>query len=720
MKSGAKTKTQMKAITEREESLIKDFLRNKDVAPWFRGTSIFHLRGANQLFNAIRDDAEQRTSHRVKACLNLIGLEPIPSSKDLKFLMTLSRGNDLAFLWFLREMHYKNSDPKVFNLNEQLICSAICHLDMISTLRELDKILPKGGTSIDHPNAKNEDCRNEEETRLEGKTKSSDKKYVLPYFEKLTKPHSYGKPLTIDIPNFKVQFRTYASYADPNHTVCNESNRWFAGYDFNPGRRVAYQVIQNAIANIFENFQAVKLSHKSVDVLCAYHKAIKNIEDGYKNELRVQLRDKCLKKFFGNKREMVQKRKGLVKLSLHRAIEAQLCKIRKQTMADRRQFFLKTITSECNVVDVNVGGEFDGCCKKSIVADGTQMNEATKSSVTENLKQTNLGDNQINLLLNGKSPSQISLFAAKYIKNYDFGHVGETPKTSKTFFHGPAKHTPFMFDYKKIFQSKIKPQNEDWCTQAFLHALDKDIATLNELQGAASKLEVAAKECASNIWLKKLQKYQGEFDDSEKMLLSSWPLKQYPPDGKYDTEDRTLMDKMLADAFDYMRKNPKFVLVQLPEAHKLPMLREWIARRFGKVYTPKDRYDSYSYSLKVFHALDRMSFDFPTPTASQIGKNHFVSYNCKKYLGMKVDAIKRRFYRRLDTAIMKQSRTYWFAMRGYLCSGPGPPRQTFFAYMPSRLRDVQRFRLWRCSEHRPDKAAWDKRRNIQRSLKSDL
>lgn len=47
-------------------------------------------------------------------------------------------------------------------------------------------------------------------------------------------------------------------------------------------------------------------------------------------------------------------------------------------------------------------------------------------------------------------------------------------------------------------------------------------------------------------------------------------------------------------------------------------------------------------------------------------------------------------------------------MRGYLCSN-GPPRETFFAYMPSRVRDIQHFRLWKSMEHRPDKVEWDKR-----------
>uniref|UniRef100_A0A1I8M737 DUF4771 domain-containing protein n=1 Tax=Musca domestica TaxID=7370 RepID=A0A1I8M737_MUSDO len=745
MTTTGNTEIRKKDTAQHGEYLIEDFLHNKDVAPWFRGTSIFHLRGANQLFNAIRDDTEQRTTHRVKTCLSLIGLEPIPSSRDLKLIMGMSRGNDLAFLWFLMERHYRNPNPKFYNLNEQLICSAICHLDMITTLRELDRILPTGRTKNDDKNirecghyagedkstcgkfANPQQCgqlpnkSQERNTSEYGQKKEnsqsahrSGRKYILPYFEKSTRPRPYGKPLTMDMPNFKVQFRTYAKYADPNHTACNESNRWFADYDFNPGRRVAYQVIQNAIANLFENFNAVGLKEETVNVLCGHHKIINEIREQHMHEHAVQLKDRCLQKYFGNRIQMVQNRRELVKLSLRKTIEAELSRMQKQSSTHGKQSWLAAITSACDMVDVNMAEECGKCCPKSKIDIGKPTGSAVKTQI---LEQTNLDRPHVDLFIHGKTPSQLSIFTSNYMKNYDFSRVGDTPKASQTFFCSPTEHKPFIFDYRKIFQSKTRTRNGDWVKQAFIEALNQDLCLLNDLREAASQLEIAASQCATNIWQRKLQKCNNELKRSENRL-SSWPLPQYPPDGEYDVEDRALMDKMLADAFEYMRRDPKFVLAQLPEAHKLPMLREWLGRRFGKVYTTKDRYDSYRYSLKVFHALDRMSFDFPTPTSAQIGQHHFVTYNCKKYLGRKVNVIKRHFFRRLDNAIMRQSRTYWFAMRGYLCSGPGPPRQTFFAYMPSRLRDIQRFRLWKRSEHRPDKAAWDNRTKANRSAKS--
>lgn len=279
---------QIKERSKNEKKLIKKFLRNKDVAPWFRGTSIFHLQGANELFNAIRDDTEQRTVHRVRQCLNMIGLDPIAPAKDLKFLMKLSQGNDLAFLWFLMERYYKGAESKMYNINQQLICSAICHLDMITTLRELDKILPiTSGTA----------AVKKKRRSVQGAVSE----YMdMPYLKKIPRPRSYGKPLTISVPDFAVQFNTYKGYTDPNFVVHNESNRWFAQYDFNPGRRVAFNIIRHAIDSIFEDFEAVQLKASTIKALCNCHKAMNELEESHRFELTVNIRDKCLEKCFGD------------------------------------------------------------------------------------------------------------------------------------------------------------------------------------------------------------------------------------------------------------------------------------------------------------------------------------------------------------------------------------------------------------------------------------
>lgn len=284
-----------------QNKIILNYLKQKDVAPWFRGTSYFHMQGADQLLNALRDDAEQSTTHRVKSCLNLIGLEPMIGSKEISFLMRLSRGNDLVFLWFLMEMHYKTPkqpDPNSYSINEQLICSAICHLDMITTLRELDKILPSGHTSRIEMKKAGLQRQQLKELHTKQKNDALTLKYVLPYFNKYPRPQHFGKLLYLTVPSFKVDFGIYSRYNDSNHIVQNESNRWHANYNFNVAKRIVHLIIQEVINNMFHNLKKNILRYQNFKVLCDYHKTLKIMQIYLCHEHNVKRRNECLKSFF--------------------------------------------------------------------------------------------------------------------------------------------------------------------------------------------------------------------------------------------------------------------------------------------------------------------------------------------------------------------------------------------------------------------------------------
>lgn len=278
------------------KTIIDKFLSKKNVAPWFRGSSHYQIQGADRLFSALRDDAEQRSTHRVRACLNLIGLEPMITSKQITFLMKLSRCNDLIFLWFLMEIHYKTPKPGPYCVNEQLICSSICHLDMIPTLRQLDKILPSGRVS--RLQTKSKPVCNHSKGRTSERTKRDNQsQYVLPYFEVYPRPKHYGKQLTLEVPDFKVKLNLYKAYSDPNYIVQNEANRWFAHYKFDMGKRIVYGIIWEIIENLFNNLKKAFLKYKSTVIECEYHKNLKLMKINLKHEKRVQARNECLKEY---------------------------------------------------------------------------------------------------------------------------------------------------------------------------------------------------------------------------------------------------------------------------------------------------------------------------------------------------------------------------------------------------------------------------------------
>lgn len=284
---------------------------------------------------------------------------------------------------------------------------------------------------------------------------------------------------------------------------------------------------------------------------------------------------------------------------------------------------------------------------------------------------------------------------------YNYGHMNDkTPTSSEMFFKAPQKHQPFEFDYLKIlgFQTRNNAQGKH-IKRTFLQALGMDVEKLSELKEAQLELKQAISEC-----IDKMLRKSKPVEDKE----NDWPLEQYPKYAHYDPNDAALMDRMLRDAFQHLKKNPKFVWAQLPDAHKLPMLREWIWQRFGKVYTSKERYASYRKSIKLFNALDGQKFKVRQPRNNDVADQQTFKANCHGYVEQKVKVINGKYLNKLDDGLLEQSRTLWFAMRPYLCAG-GPPNGTYFAYKPSQPGDTQWWRTWKPTEFRDNRAAWRKR-----------
>ncbi|KAI8123910.1 hypothetical protein CVS40_5767 [Lucilia cuprina] len=712
--------------------IITQYLTQKDVAPWFRGTSHYHIQGADRLLNALRDDAEQSTTHRVQSCLNLIGLEPIITSKQIMCLMHLSRGNDLVFLWFLMEMHYKTPkhDPNSYSVNEQLICSAICHLDMITTLRELDKILPSGHTSrieMKKAGLKREALKKSFNNRKKERIST---KYVLPYFEEYPRPQQYGKRLLLEIPNFKVKFNMYSRYSNSNHIVQNESNRWYAEYHFNPGKRIVYlHIIHETIRNIFYNFKEACARSKTIDVLCDYHKSTKITQTNLEHELRVRRRDKCLKSYFKSNEGKNEQNKKIIELLDH-DVQLQLCKFNTQTKrhASQKEASLKTITSDCKIFDVIVANNSSSCCNNMTIIDdkinfkvvdkNNKINNLNNRNEIRGIHMKNCGNVCKNICNDATNPKRGGCLSNtnmnEEVKNLECDNVSDTSMPSDMVFNRTMIHKPFKFDYEKIFVTKFKDDNKTSIKKCFLAALDRNTSNLSNQ--SSLKYDEAVKKCAENMFENEVRNYEDNMRETIEAQTTETlkPLNQYPTLANYNAENYLLMDQMLFDAFQCLRKNPKFVWAQLPDAHKIPMLREWIARRFGKEYTPRERAKSYRMSCKVFRAVVKNNLELSVPNAKHIGTNLFLNYNCRKYLNKKVQHIKNKYYRHLDSSFLEHTRVFWFAMRGYICSN-GPPRKTFFAYMPSRLRDIQHLRLWKSSDYRNYKVARNVRQhnNIQ-------
>lgn len=326
MFSGAKRATKLEAhAARRNQRIIENFVKSVDAPHWYRGLSSFQTAAAHQLHYAIRDDLEQGTTDRVLNLLNRIGLRPSISGGNIRFLMLMSGGNDLAFLWFIKELFYKTDGPD-YSLNEQLILSSIAYLDTLFTLRGLDNILPPEQPTkeeirrIAKKKIAKQKLKFQNETETEKTTTNSIRiKYRLPYFDELVRPRLYEHRLTSFPPSSCTKLMFEEVLRDSNYIIPNESNRWFADYQLHPGKKTGVEMLTDKMQQIFKT----KLPNQTVMIknvfskhllkvlnpkvylhedmqkrsLCLHHQALEEMEKNLEFELRWRAQEKCLKYF---------------------------------------------------------------------------------------------------------------------------------------------------------------------------------------------------------------------------------------------------------------------------------------------------------------------------------------------------------------------------------------------------------------------------------------
>lgn len=70
------------------------------------------MAAANSLHEGVVEDLEQGTVRHCDKCLRGIGIKPVQSNSKLLLAVKQSRGNDLAFLWFVLQMFYSSDRQK--------------------------------------------------------------------------------------------------------------------------------------------------------------------------------------------------------------------------------------------------------------------------------------------------------------------------------------------------------------------------------------------------------------------------------------------------------------------------------------------------------------------------------------------------------------------------------------------------------------------------------
>lgn len=198
---------------------MNKILDERAVPLWFQELSDDQVEAMNRLLEAIRDDIDEDTVLRCRELIRSLGVYPLCPTSIFREALIMSHGNDLSFLWFLLELHYSKNRKTAYSNNERLLMSAICHLDMMTTLRGLEDVLPPRA-----PKKRKQASRSCESLGWP----TGSRHYCSPYLE----------PLRVREPR-KNLFRKkdllapfcldrYKRYRDTDFVIPNEASRWFA------------------------------------------------------------------------------------------------------------------------------------------------------------------------------------------------------------------------------------------------------------------------------------------------------------------------------------------------------------------------------------------------------------------------------------------------------------------------------------------------------------
>uniref|UniRef100_A0A0A1XSI6 tRNA pseudouridine synthase B n=3 Tax=Zeugodacus cucurbitae TaxID=28588 RepID=A0A0A1XSI6_ZEUCU len=714
--------------SRKEKQFLFSFMNDRDVPAWYRGTSPFQTEAADELANSIRDDSAQETSHRVRNCLNRLGLIPAVHDKDLKMLMKLSGGNDLAFLWFLMELYYKMPGDEYSSLNEQLILTSIAHLDMVTTLRELDNILPPG-----HASKRQLEKRRKQRLRdksWQGQPQKLSKKHSSPYFNKLERPVQYGKPLEVERPDFKVKFFRYEIYKDPNYVPPNEENRWYARHVFNSAKRISNITIRDVLNNLGDHFDLIpSISNRALEVinyalsmhdmknmknkvLCKKHQDEEEEARLRRTRFILKQREKCVETLplFRKKKEAQRER---IQKMLDTDVEMYRLHYQKQLRSHKGdQTYIRLLDKDGYCEHLIEDDQEENCSPIGPCPGTPSLLSMVASHIS---RYAQLSDSKLNELSKVESllmnrTHRLS-FGQRDSQRYQYLNTTPTPPSSERYFVGPTDNKPYHFSYTKIFRYKDENDKRIFIKEKCVEAMENKEPHIPKLDDLTPDLAKLAKKSADQTWDENKEEML-QADVNNVLQESPLPVDPYPPDMPrlpfYDCEDTKLMNEMLRIALVHMRKNPKYVLASLPDADKLPMLREWIYQRYGKRYTRAQRIKELNNSIKIMNVLQKLKLRAVLPKSTEIGTQYLQSYKCHKYIMKKVGIARRQFYDRVNSDLLKRARFFWFALRISLCALP--TRATFFAYLPARQVDNYIFKPWKLSERMEAKAEWEKRR----------
>ncbi|TDG52300.1 hypothetical protein AWZ03_001130 [Drosophila navojoa] len=680
---------------------------------WYCGLSEGQLAAANGLKRALGDDILQCSTHRSQRLLAKLGIVPRPPPSGLNRLLQMSRGNDVAFLWFLMEMYYKTTNHGViYELNERIIMSAIFWLDLFPTLSELERVLPLPHESVA--------IRLKQDQVKVGRFKSSQTKLMndlnkelakiqsksrhvqSPYFEKIFLPIPRQRRHFVHRPKQPIPLPT----AEPQLIHQSLKSRWFAKYTFNHSERIARSVLNEEVQKILCTLRSKKRPNADLTSLCGHHKFISQMEESLrdnlakiKRELSTRFLDVDLKRRENTRRRVLE--------DLDRMSERYLAQFREMTKKERVAAIRKRLIMDpcdpgfiylskddidrmeddnvCRIVDSCLGLHLPDKCVPPTVIDNTpndlELKSVRECPCAQSSDETRPRDSELRWSDTGVESEKVQ--TQERSRRQCCSDSKYFQLSQDAWFH--------KFNYQKLFDAingEEKDEQEQRIKSAVIKALKDD----------ADEPEEEDRNCEVDALVDRLAKRRfkegTELFDKEYQKARSNSHKSDTGDRidlgytYYDADDLDLMQDLLRKGLDRVAHDQRFVLPTLPEVHHVPLLLEWIRARYGKRYSQVEcrrKYNQAKIVMKnVMHMLNNNFMQMKRlRTLVQNGKAAaFPAHNANR------EILKKHwnsYLKLFHLSFLELGRIFYSAMDAHQNT---PTNKIYFTYMPSQFRDA--------------------------------
>ncbi|XP_058830420.1 uncharacterized protein LOC131689384 [Topomyia yanbarensis] len=625
-------------VLSQKEHEMTEICQRRLIPLWFQELSNEQVEALNQLLEAVQDDLDEDTFFRCRSLVRRLGVYPICPEVTFREALIMSRGNDLCFLWFLLELFYSKG-RKDYSNNERLLMSAICHLDMMSTLRGLEAVLPP-------PAPKKPCCKRYSGSKGGLSDWASNVRYCSPYLERqrvtCRKPESF--PICEFIPSTPFCISRYEKYRDPDYIIPNEASRWFA-------RKARGN--QTSFDEMDEQVQRTIPLSSACDSAELIVRELLNDQIALMVSQTTERADLCRKH-----QDMEKRRKKLMGLLTKRTavrekINDDVARIREETR------YAKQVARETRMIQLLLRKIIDDSIVSAMLTPRNNCPECWESF--ERQRKLQQGTTRCSCT------SDRGVFCLRSMLS-----VNQT--TAQKFFRLCCGTVPYEFDYRKILEEDGTPKPGCPVKKAIRVALGMEEGDTDEGQ--------AIDRCLKDMWRCELKLWNERFLKGREQAREKTTEVDMLDFEFIASKDPLFLELLLKRALFKLCEDPKYVLATFPETYKLPFLNSWIQHRYGVQTSRKERNELLHESKFFWDWLIPKVTALRWPGCKDVGMQGRVNWNYKQRLENTVHKQLAKFYRKFKDVQIHEGRFYWSTMAPYQIN-VDRFRQIYFDYLPN-------------------------------------